>query len=644
MAVIDNSQSRNRVIQGVIIGIFVIFFIRLFYLQVIDDTYKQIADDRGLRKQQVDPDRGQILDRNGKLIVYNEPSYKLMVVPAQVGVIDTARFCEILGIDKAYFIRKMKDAIFLNSRVKESVFMSQISAEDFGRIEEYLYEFKGFYPAISPVRKYTYPCAAHLLGYVAEVDSNDIKKSNGYYRNADMIGKSGVEKSYEYLLRGQKGYRNVVIDRFGREVGPLNNGEEDVAPIAGKNLTLTIDIELQQYAEQLLANKRGALVAIEPSTGEILALVSTPSYDPNMLVGSARTKNFAKLALNKENPLNNRALSGYYPPGSTFKPVMAAIGMDIGSLTADQGYNCPGGYVMSGHKVDCHNHPYASNVELGIGHSCNAYFCYAFKYFMEAHDTPVEGMQDFKDHLGMWGIGTRTGVDLPNERNGNVPDPEDYDKVYGKGRWKASNCVTLGIGQDKLIVTPLQSANSMAIIANGGYFYTPHVLKYADDADTVLAKFLVRRETGIADSIFPYVQHGMAGAVNFGTARIAQVDSIQVCGKTGTAENPHGKSHSWFSCFAPEKNPQIAVAIIVENAGWGASYAAPIASLVVEKYVNGKISEKRKALEERMMKAVLIDTPLDLPPVQPIQNLPVDSNKNKQEQQPVQAAVLPKKE
>lgn len=644
MAVIDNSQSRNRVIQGVIIGIFVIFFIRLFYLQVIDDTYKQIADDRGLRKQQVDPDRGQILDRNGKLIVYNEPSYKLMVVPAQVGVIDTARFCEILGIDKAYFVRKMKDAIFLNSRVKESVFMSQISAEDFGRIEEYLYEFKGFYPAISPVRKYTYPCAAHLLGYVAEVDSNDIKKSNGYYRNADMIGKSGVEKSYEYLLRGQKGYRNVVIDRFGREVGPLNNGEEDVAPIAGKNLTLTIDIELQQYAEQLLANKRGALVAIEPSTGEILALVSTPSYDPNMLVGSARTKNFAKLALNKENPLNNRALSGYYPPGSTFKPVMAAISMDIGSLTADQGYSCPGGYVMSGHKVDCHNHPYASNVELGIGHSCNAYFCYAFKYFMEAHDTPVEGMQDFKDHLGMWGIGTRTGVDLPNERNGNVPDPEDYDKVYGKGRWKASNCVTLGIGQDKLIVTPLQSANSMAIIANGGYFYTPHVLKYADNADTVLAKFLVRRETGIADSIFPYVQHGMAGAVNFGTARIAQVDSIQVCGKTGTAENPHGKSHSWFSCFAPEKNPQIAVAIIVENAGWGASYAAPIASLVVEKYVNGKISEKRKALEERMMKAVLIDTPLDLPPVQPIQNLPVDSNKNKQEQQPVQAAVLPKKE
>ena len=532
----------------------------------------------------------------------------------------------------------MKDAKSF-SRVRESVFLSQISAEEFGRIEEYLYEFKGFYTAISPVRKYAYPSAAHLLGYVAEVDSNDIKKSNGYYRNADVIGKSGVEKSYENLLRGQKGYKNIVIDRFGRDVGRLNNGSEDIAPVAGKNLTLTIDIELQTYAEQLMANKRGALVAIEPSTGEILALVSTPSYDPNMLVGSARTKNFAKLALNKENPLNNRALSGYYPPGSTFKPVMAALGMDIGSLTSDQGYSCPGGYVMSGHKVNCHNHPYASNVELGIGHSCNAYFCYTFRYFMEAHDSPEEGMRDFNEHLALWGIGTKTGVDLPNERNGNVPDAEDYDKVYGKGRWKASNCVTLGIGQDKLIITPLQSANSMAIIANGGFFFTPHVLKYAEDADTILNKFKTRRETGIPDSIFPFVQHGMAGAVNFGTAKIAKVDSIQVCGKTGTAENPHGKDHSWFSCFAPEKNPKIAVAIIIENGGWGASYAAPIASLVVEKYVNRTISEKRKPLEERMMKAVLIDAPELLP--QPEQKTPVDSNKQKIT---AQAAILPKKQ
>lgn len=635
MAVIENLKPRGYVIQAVIAAIFVVFIVRLFYLQVIDDTYKQIADDRGIRKEQVDPDRGQIFDRNGKLIVYNEPSYKLMVVPSQVKDIDTIRFCEIIGVDKEYFEKKMKEAKNF-SRVRESVFLSQISAEDFGRIEEYLYEFKGFYTAITPVRRYAYPAAAHLLGYIAEVDSNDIKKSDGYYRNADMIGKTGVEKSYEKLLRGKKGYHNIVIDRFGRAVGPLNNGSEDVEPVAGKNLTLTIDIELQYYAEQLMAGKRGALVAIEPSTGEILALVSSPTYDPNMLSGSARNKNFAKLALNKENPLNNRALSGYYPPGSTFKPVMAALGMQQGSLTSTTGYSCPHGYVMSGHTVDCHNHPYPANVELGIGHSCNAYFCYAFRYFIEDHSNPAEGMRDFKAKLALWGIGTRTGIDLPNERNGNVPSPEDYDKIYGKGRWKASNCVTLGIGQDRLILTPLQSANSMATIANGGYFYSPHVLKFADGEDSLMNAFTIRKETGISDSIFKYVRHGMAGAVNFGTAKVAHIDSIQVCGKTGTAENPHGKSHSWFSCFAPEVNPKIAVAIIVENGGWGATYAAPIASLVVEKYMNDSISAKRKPLEERMMKSVLI---LDREVVPPIQN-----NSNQDTTKQVQAALLPKEQ
>lgn len=633
MAVIENLKPRSYIIQGLFIAIFVLFILRLFYLQVIDDTYKQIADDRGIRKEQVDPDRGQIFDRNGKLIVYNEPSYKLMVVPSQVKDIDTMRFCEIMGIEKEYFIKKMNEAR-RSSMMRESVFLAQISAQEFGSIQEYLYQFKGFYPTISPVRKYAYPNAAHLLGYVAEVDSNDIKKSDGYYRNADMIGKTGVEKSYEALLRGQKGYKNIVIDRFGREVGPLNDGSEDVAPVAGKNITLTIDIELQAYAEQLLANKRGALVAIEPSTGEILALVSSPGYDPNMLVGSARTKNFAKLVFDKEKPLTNRALNGYYPPGSTFKPVMAALGLDAGTLTPNTGYNCPRGYVMSGHTVACHNHPYPANVELGIGHSCNAYFCYTFRYFIEnAHATPAEGLRDFKEKLGRWGIGTRTGVDLPNERNGNVPDPEDYDKIYGKGRWKASNCVTLGIGQDQLILTPLQSANSMAVIANNGFFYTPHVFKYADNSDTIINKFRVKHETGMSDTIFPYIKRGMAGAVNFGTAKVAHIDSIQVCGKTGTAENPHGKSHSWFSCFAPEENPQIAVAIIVENAGWGASYAAPIASLVVEKYINGKIAESRKPLEERMMKSDLIHAGAGIP------DAPSDTTKT---QQLDQAAILPK--
>lgn len=634
MAILENTKPRSYLIQGIITAIFIVFIIQLFYLQVIDDTYKQIAEDRGIRKVQIDPDRGQIFDRNGKLIVYNEPSYKLMVVPSKVKDLDTALFCAVMGIDMDFFLKKMKEVRNYSS-VRESVFLSQISAEEFSRMEEYMYEFNGFYPAISPVRKYTYGTAAHLLGYVAEVDSADIRKSNNYYRNSDPIGKSGIEKSYELLLRGQKGYKNIVVDRFNREVGPLNNGSEDVAPVAGKNITLTIDIELQNYAEQLFANKRGALVAIEPSTGEILALVSSPTYDPNLLVGSTRAQNFRVLSLDEEKPLNNRALSGYYPPGSTFKPVMAALGMDNGSLTADQGYSCGGGYVMSGHTVNCHGHPYAGSVELGIGHSCNAYFCHVFRHFIdENHSSPSDGLQDFNDHLALWGIGKRTGIDLPSERNGNVPDPEDYDKIYGKGRWKSSNCVTLGIGQDQLIVTPLQSANSMAIIANKGFYFTPHLIKDVKGNDTVLAKFQVKHDVGIADTIFNYIIKGMAGAVNFGTARIAKIDSVQVCGKTGTAENPHGKDHSWFSCFAPMENPRIAVAVIVENSGFGATYAAPIASLVMEKYLNGKIAENRKYLEQRMMEADLINRKTTPQP-----ELPKDSASAKPI---IQAAILPK--
>lgn len=641
MAGIENLKPRSIIVQILIIAIFAIYLVRLFYLQVVDKTYKEIADDRGIRKEQVDPDRGQIFDRNGKLIVYNEPSYKLMVVPNKVKEIDTLRFCEIVGVDKEYFIKKMDEAKRF-SRMRESVFLSQISADEFGRIEEYLYQFPGFYAANSPVRKYVYPSAAHLLGYVAEVDSNDIKKSNGYYQNADIIGKSGVEKSYEQILRGRKGYKNIVIDRFGREVGSLDNGSRDIAPIAGKNITLTIDIDLQQYAEKLLANKRGALVAIEPETGEVLALVSSPSYDPNMLVGSARTKNFGILATDPSKPLNNRALSGYYPPGSTFKPVMASISMEIGTLSPDQGYGCAGGYVMSGHTVGCHHHPYPANVVLGIGHSCNAYFCNVFRHFMEdGHDTPAEGLADFKEKLGLWGIGHKTGIDLPNEASGNVPDPEDYDKIYGKGRWKATNCITLGIGQDQMILTPLQSANSIAVIANSGYYIAPHVPKSVDDEDSLMQALQFKHETGINDSIFTYVKHGMAGAVNFGTARIAQVDSIQICGKTGTAENPHGKSHSWFSCFAPEEQPKIVVAIIVENAGAGASYAAPIASLVVEKYLHGEISEKRKWLEDRMMQANLMDKP-HIQPVQPA--APEQPAAPDADHEVVQQAILPKRQ
>lgn len=613
MSVIENiGKSKSYLIRALIVAIFLIYIIRLCYLQVINDDYKELAADRAFRKVTIYPDRGPMYDRNGKLIVYNQPNYDLMVITHQMKNFDTIAFCELTGIDKISFEKQMKKirqkpgfASYL-----PSVFMSNLSGEDAGRIQEMLYKYPGFFTQIRTVRKYNYAAAAQLLGYVTEVDSSDIKNNNGYYKSGDYIGKSGIEKSYEKLLRGDNGFKYMVVDASNRIVGSLGNGDNDKKAIAGKTLTLGIDIDLQVYAEQLMQNKRGAIVAIEPSTGEILCLVSSPNYDPNLLTGSNRTKNYVTLVLDPQRPLNNRALSGYYPPGSTFKPVMAALGMNAGSLVASQGYSCPGGYVMSGHTVNCHGHPYPANVILGIGNSCNAYFCHVFKHYMEDnYSNPSAGLQGYKSDLAKWGIGVRTGIDLPNERAGNVPDPEDYDKIYGKGRWRASSCVTLGIGQDQMILTPLQVANAMAIIANGGFFYTPHVLKYAENEDSIMNSFKIKHETGFNDTIWHYIQEGMAGAVNFGTAKIARIDSIQVCGKTGTAENPHGKDHSWFACFAPQDNPKIAIGIIVENSGFGATYAAPIASLMIEKYLKGTISEKRKPLEERMFKADLISEP-----------------------------------
>ncbi|MBC8047282.1 MAG: penicillin-binding protein 2, partial [Fimbriimonadaceae bacterium] len=496
MSVLSNiGKSKSYFIQALIVVVFLVYIIRLLYLQVINGDYKELAADRAFRKVTIYPDRGPMYDRNGKLIVYNQPNYDIMVITQQIKNLDTLSFCELVGINKETFIKTIK-----NLKQKQgyasylpSVFISNLSGEEVGRIEELLYQYPGFFTQIRSVRKYNYPAAAQLLGYVTEVDSNDIKNNEGYYKSGDYIGKSGVEKSYEELLRGDNGYKYMVVDAYNRVVGSLGKGDNDKKSIAGKQLTLTVDIELQYYAEQLMQNKRGALVAIEPSTGEILCLVSSPTYDPNLLTGSQRTKNYGKLVMDPQRPLNNRALSGYYPPGSTFKPVLAAIGMQAGTLSADQGYSCPGGYVMSGHTVNCHGHPYAGSVILGIGNSCNAYFCHVFKHFMEdAHAKPSEGLTDFKSELALFGIGVRTGVDLPNERAGNVPDPEDYDKIYGAGRWRASSCVTLGIGQDQLILTPLQVANAMSTIANSGYFYTPHILKNAEGADSLLQTFKIK--------------------------------------------------------------------------------------------------------------------------------------------------------
>jgi penicillin-binding protein 2 len=614
MSMTDHNKSRTWIIQGLIAAVFLVFIIRLLVLQVIDKDYAELAKDRSVRKVTIYPDRGQIFDRNGKLIVHNKPIYNLMVIPSQVHDLDTLKFCDMLGIDRAYFEKKMGEANRY-SPLHASVFQSQIEGEDFARMEEYMYQFHGFFPEIRTVRSYPYSSAAHVLGYVTEVDSGDIKKSDGYYKGGDYIGKSGVEKSYEELLRGKKGYRYMVVDAHNRLMGSLANGEKDEKAEAGKNVTLSIDIELQQFAERLMYGKKGAVVAIEPSTGEVLCLVSSPYYDPNMLSGSDRTKNFATLVMDQGRPLSNRALTGYYPPGSQFKSVMALIGLQEGTLTVDQGYPCGGGYRMSGHTVGCHGHPAPGNVVMGIQHSCNAYFCYVLKHFIDDHNEyAADGLKKLKMYLASFGIGVPTGIDLPGEKGGNVPDPEDYDRIYGKNRWRSSNFITLGIGQDQMIVTPLQNANMMAAIANRGFFISPHVLKSADGEDSLMRALSQHHLTMVDEQYFEVVVEGLSMVVKAGTARVAAIDSIEVCGKTGTAENPHGKDHSQFSGFAPRNNPKIAVAVLVENSGFGATYAAPISSLVMEYYINREISPKRQYLLDRMLNANLTGAPkLDEP-------------------------------
>ncbi len=609
MTIHDQYKNRTWVIRGLIAGIFLLFMIRLLVLQVINKDYAELAKDRTVRKVTVYPDRGQMYDRNGKLIVHNKPIYNLMVIPSQVKDMDTLRFCRMLGIDTIYFQEKLAEAKRY-SPLHASVFLPQIEGEEFARMEEYMYEFPGFFPEIRTMRTYPYANAAHLLGYVTEVDSSDIKRSNGYYKGGDYIGKSGFEKSYEEVLRGKKGYRYMVVDAHNRLMGSLANGEKDEAAEAGKNVTLTIDIDLQRFAESLMQGKKGAVVAIEPKTGEILALVSSPAYDPNLLTGSSRTKNYGTLVMDEGRPLNNRALTGYYPPGSQFKALMALVALQEGTLVADQGYPCGGGYRMSGHTVGCHNHVTPSNVVMGIQHSCNAYFCFVLKHFIDDHNANApEGLEKLKDYLASFGIGVPTGIDLPGEKGGNVPDPEDYDRIYGKGRWKSSNFITLGIGQDQMIVTPLQNANMMATIANRGYYISPHVFKYADGEDSLLQALSVKHYTKVDEQYFDVVTEGLSMVVKAGTARVARIDSIEVCGKTGTAENPHGKDHSQFSGFAPRENPQIAVAVLIENSGFGATWAAPIASLVMEYYLKGSISPSRQYLLDRMRNTNLIGTP-----------------------------------
>lgn len=583
-------SDRKFVVQGIFIAIGVIFVIRLAVLQIFDQHYRDLADRQALRDITQYPARGLVYDRNGELLVYNEAVYDLMVIPRMTKGLDTNYFCKTMGITLDEFNTRMEKACKY-STYSASIFLKQISKEEYGRWQNLLYKFPGFYISQRTLRVYDKPIAAHVLGYVGEVNDRDME-NDSYYKIGDYIGKSGLERSYEEVLRGVKGKKVMHVDVHNREIGSYQNGAFDSIAVEGANLYTTIDAELQQYAEKVMANKRGCVVAIEPSTGEVLALVSAPCYDPNLLVGRVRGKNYAELAADISKPLFNRALQAQYPPGSIFKIAQAMIALDLGVITPGTGFTCD-------KVLGCHNHPSARSVQEAIKMSCNPYFYYTYRRVIQQgrykniHRDSHYGLSVWDDYMHRFGFGTRMEIDLPNVQSGNIPDTNFYDKWYGKDGWAFATIYSNSIGQGEVQVVPLQMANLACIVANRGYFYTPHLVRYYGPDSVRDERFYEKHETGIPAHYFDIAARGMYDVVHTagGTAHRANIPDIDICGKTGTAENI-GTDHSVFVAFAPMDNPKIAVAVYVENAGAGGVWAAPIASLVIEKYVRGEVSRK----------------------------------------------------
>jgi penicillin-binding protein 2 len=592
------------VITLIIVGTFLLYWVRLFYIQVIDDRYQISATNNAFRYKIQYPGRGLMYDRNEKLLVYNEPIYDLMVVPMQVdSSMNWKLLSKILEISLEDCQERLKKARKF-SRYAASTFEKQISKEMYGRLQEYLYSFNGFYIQSRTLRRYPQAVAAHVLGSVGETDEGELK-NNGYYRSGDYIGKSGLEKFYETDLRGKKGVNVVMVDVHNRERGSYKDGKYDSVSIPGSALYTTIDLVLQEYAEELMKNKRGSIVAIEPSTGEVLAYVSSPTYDPNLLVGRVRSQNYLKLLNDPSKPLFDRAIMASYPPGSIFKLAQALVGLQEGVITPSSGFTCDQSLI------GCHNHPSAMSLQDGIKMSCNPYFYAVFRrILMQGKDNnrfidSELGLEEWEEYMHGFGFGSKLGIDIANVKSGLIPGPKYYNKRHGKQRWAFSTIYSLSIGQGEIGLIPLQMANLAAIIANRGFYFTPHLVRsigedrHRPNIDTV------RHKVGIDSIWFLPVVRGMYGAVNEagGTARQARMENIAVCGKTGTAENPHGEDHAVFISFAPMDNPKIAISVFVENSGFGGTWSAPIASLIIEKYLTGEV--KRVDLEKRMKNAVL---------------------------------------
>ncbi len=599
-------EKRKFVIGGIIFVIVLIYVIKLFELQVCDSKYKAFADSNAFLRKTIYPSRGLMYDRNGKLVVFNQPAYDLVFIPKDVQPFDTLDFCNTLQITREEFDKRVKD-VKKNpsySLFTPQNFITHLSSQDYGRLQEKLYRYPGFYIQKRILRQYNYSAAANILGNIREVNNKDLQ-ADEYYRRGDYTGDLGVEKSYEKYLRGEKGMEILIRDVVGKIKGRYMDGEFDVQPVAGKDLKLSIDIELQKYGEELMRNKIGAIVAIEPSTGEVLALVSSPTYDPNMLVGRVRGKNYKTLVNDKTKPLYDRSIMAPYPPGSTFKPTQGLIFRQEGIVTENTLYPCHGGFVFGRLKVGCHPHESPISLKPSLRTSCNAYYCWGLKNMLDKkskYGSTSAAFEVWKNYLVKMGYGYRLGIDIPGESRGFIPNSGTYNKYYGENHWNALTIISVAIGQGEILATPLQVANLAATIANRGYYIAPHVVKEitGEQIDSIYTE---RKYTGIDTRYYEDVVEGMRMAVTGGTCRVANLKEHEVCGKTGTAQNPHGRDHSAFMGFAPMNNPKIAICVYVENAGFGATYGVPIGSLMIEKYLNDSIAPERKYLEQRMFES-----------------------------------------
>ncbi len=599
-----NDNIRRYAIQIAFIVIGLLFLIKLFSIQVLDSNYQIAAENNVVEKVVQYPFRGLIYDRNGKLLVYNEPVYDLEVIPKEVAIKDTAAFCGVFNITEQEFVEKLQKAKKYSS-VKPSVFLKQISNKNFAFVQEFLVDYPGFRIQAKSDRGYSRKVMANALGYIGEINKSQLNRDSMrmYYRQGDNIGITGIESKYEPLLRGKTGVQFKLVNVRGVEKGAFKDGELDTLSTPGENLQVTIDLDLQEYGETLMAGKVGSLVAIEPETGDILSIISAPTYNPDDLSGKDYGKNYSSLNTDSLRPLFNRPIMAMYPPGSIFKTVQSLIGMQEGVLTPKTTYYCGDAPIGD------HAPPGYYDLHKALEKSSNQYFYKAFRAIINqgvSANTFTDsqlGLEKWSNYVEKFGLGKPLGIDIPSERGGYIPTPSYYDKIYGEGRWKFSTIYSLSIGQGEMLITPIQMANLAAIIANKGYYVTPHIIKSIGEHGGMPQKYVQKNDVGINPDYFNVVHDAMADAI-YGTAGRAAMKDIVICGKTGTAENPHGEDHSVFMAFAPKENPKIAIAVYVENAGWGGRAAASTASLMIEKYLKGCV--ERVSLEEYVLKGEFI--------------------------------------